>query len=35
MAPALVLDGKVHGHVRAAEIAGFIAGAKVPKGAAA
>jgi len=34
LAPALVLDGKVHGHVRAADIGGLVAAAKAPQGAA-
>jgi NADH-quinone oxidoreductase subunit E len=35
LAPAIVLDGKVHGHVKSTQLAGLIAAVKAPKGAAA
>jgi len=35
LAPAIVLDGKVHGHVKSTQLAGLIAAAKAPKGAVA
>jgi len=35
LAPAVVLDGKVHGHVKSAQLAGLISAVRVQKGAAA
>lgn len=35
MAPAVVVDGKTHGHVKSTDVAGFVAEIKARKGAAA
>ena len=35
MAPAMVIDGQTHGHVKPADVAGYVAAIKTPKGVAA
>jgi hypothetical protein len=35
MAPALVVDGKTHGHVKSSDLAGHLAGLRTKKEAAA
>jgi hypothetical protein len=35
MAPAMVVDGKTYGHVKSADVAGFIGAVRAKKGVAA